>query len=170
MSCQKQSGGGFSVNVADRIGDTGMSAIKSYSDCQPPVIVGHKIANIGCNQTGGKSHKKSRKSSKKTMKRKHKSKRKSSKKSKSSKKHHSSIRKSRKSLKRKRSKKTIKKGGKRCRLGKSLCRKLGARGGSKRGGSANFPDSFNGEKSVYSADMKERSFGCRQPTWNANCI
>jgi len=47
-----QCGGGYGFDQGDMI--AGNSAVVSYNDCAPPVIIDHKISASRCNQTGGK--------------------------------------------------------------------------------------------------------------------
>ena len=134
-----QCGGGYGFDHGDMI--AGNSAVVSYNDCAPPVIIDHKISASRCNQTGGKKGGSRKMNSKKS---------KMSKKSKKSK--MSKMSKKSKSSKKSSTRKTLKKSSKK----------------QKGGNPGKYP--FDGKNSEYSADMSKRTFGCRQPDWEPTCV
>ena len=153
---KNQQGAGYSVDVGTNIGN--QPEYMAYSDCQPPVIVNHKLNMAKCNMVGGKS-KKSRKSKKST----HKS--------------------SKKLMCPKACcgvpvDKCV--CGKNCphcncheiqRLKKMLkksCKSKRSTHKQKGGSPEKFP--FDGKASNYSADMNSRKFDGKQPSWSPDDI
>jgi hypothetical protein len=160
---QNQRGAGYSVGVGTNIGN--QPSYDAYSDCQPPVIVNHKLNMTKCNMVGGKSKKKSRKSTK--------------------------SRKSKKSTHKSSKKLMCPKACCGAPVDKCVCspncphcncheilrlrKMLKKSSKSKRsthkqkGGSpASFP--FDGKAANYSADMNTRKFDGKQPSWSPDDI
>ena len=159
MSCnmnKNMSGGGYSINTEHDI--AGNPRIDSYYDCSPPVLINGKLkTGKNCQPLCGGSKEPSKKTSKKPSK-------KISKKV---------SKKPSKKISKKPSKKISKKPSKKIskKVSKKPSKKISKKGSKKKrkqlGGNSPYP--FDGRKSVFTADMNLREFGCRQPTWNPAC-
>lgn len=145
-----QVGGGFSTDVSQMV--AGNPVYTSYTNCTTPVVLDHKlVSSTDCSPVCGHSG-----GARKLLKKIARKSRRSSKKEKKEKKN--------KDKKRSASKKTRKARSKR------VVKKTKQSGGSLIPGSTPAELPVPGKEGVFTADMTQRSFGCRQPDWEPKCV
>jgi len=145
-----QIGGGYSTDVGEGI--AGNPVHVSYSNCTTPVVIDHKLVTSNdcspvCASGGGSARGLLRRLARQNR------------------------RSSKKSRKNRKSKRSSKKSKKNRKLKVRKTRKVNRLSG---GGliPGSMPSSFpiEGKAGVFTGDMSQREFGCRQPNWGPKCV